>query len=264
MAQSKFSKTSSENLLSMIMKKESKYTNYYADVVPGNFDSNGSTGYFFVFTDIKKDNSLGKYVDIWYGSGSKVSKIAEELDVYKFESVKLCGKTYFRYDLAYVTDSQTILMSVFKGKCIESFRAPGQANFDNDNSFTVYCSAYDMVKDKEYGYTTGHTWKNYYFFADSKGIHEYMAKQINIKDFNKYANGTTIMKHLKKNFSKKDTKVSYKFLKRSNNLIHINIDAETKESVNYYYYTYKIDKTNKLDLIDSGEGRYANAVTKLL
>jgi hypothetical protein len=251
----------------MILQKDSTYANYNVETVSGSFDNSGSVGYFFVFTEkaSKKDDPLNYCVDIWYGSSSKVSKVAREQYILPntFGSIKLYGKTYFHYDLAYATDSQTILLGVYGGKCIESFRAPGSAKFENSNSFTVLCSAYDLVKFRDDDFSAGHTWKNYYFYVDSKGFHEYTAKQITSKEFNKYANAVTILKNLNKELSKKNTKVSYRFLKRSNNLIHINIDIETNESVSHSYRTYQIGKNNKLTLVDSGEGSYVNAVSKL-
>lgn len=266
-AQVQLSKSSPKDLLNMILQKDGTYSNYNVETVSGKFGSSGSLGYFFVFTEksTKKDDSLNYCVDIWYGSSSKVSKVAGEQYILPdtFGSIKLCGKTYFRYDLSYATDSQTILLGVSGSKCIESFRAPGSAKFGESNSFTVMCSAYDLIKLKDDDFLAGHTWKNYYFYVDSKGFHEYPAKQISSKDFNKYANAATILKNLNTELSKKNTKVSYSFLKRSNNLIHINIDIDTSESVSYSYRTYQIGKNNKLTLVDSGDGSYMKAVSKL-
>jgi hypothetical protein len=112
-------------------------------------------------------------------------------------------------------------------------------------------------------FSAGHTWKNYYFYVDTKGFHEYSAKQITNKEFNKYPGAGTIIKNLNKELSNKNTKVSYKFLKRSNNLLHINIDIEASDSVSHSYRTYMIGKNNKLTLLESGEGNYATKVSSL-
>lgn len=261
----KESQNSSTDLLNIILKQNSKYKDYNVETISDNFDSNGSKGYFFVFTEKNLENKYKfEYcTDIWYGSGGKVSKVVEEQFILPdtFGSVKLGGKTYFRYDLAYVTDSQTVLLSVSKGKCVESFRAPGAAIFGKGNSFTVICSAYDMITYKSDGFSVGHTWKKYYFYVDSKGFHEYTAKPITQKTFNTYANASAVIKNLNREFSKKDNKVTYKFLKRSNNLIHINIQVETEEAISYYYHTYEIQKDRKLLLVESGEGNYVNSIT---
>jgi hypothetical protein len=260
-------KNSSEDLLKMILQKESKYSAYDVDVISGNYDTRGDSGYFFVFTKkaVKEDEGAEHCADIWYGSGSKVSNVGREQYILPdtYGSIKLAGRTYFRYDLAYATDSQTILLGVSKGLCAESFRAPGSAEFDSSNTFKVMCSSYDLIKFKGEAFFSGHTWKNYYFFADSKGFHEYTAKQITSKDFNKYANASTIIKNLNKKYSNVDSKVSYRFLKRSNNLIHINIDVENGDSTTHYYYTCRIADKNKLIQLDSGEGSYISAVSKL-
>lgn len=260
-------RSSSECLLNMILQKESKYSAYNVDIVSGKYDVSGDSGYFFVFTEktTKEDECPDHCADIWYGSGSKVSNVGREQYILPdtYGNIKIAGRTYFRYDLAYATDSQTILLGVTKGICSESFRAPGPAEFDSSNTFKVMCSSYDLIKFKGEAFFSGHTWKNYYFFADSKGFHEYTAKQINSKDFNKYANAGTIIKNLNKKYSKADSKVSYRFLKRSNNLIHINIDIENGDSTTHYYCTCRIAEKNKLIQIDSGEGSYINAVSEL-
>ncbi len=264
-SQAKESQSSSKDLLNIILKQGSKYKDYNVETVSGSFDTSGSSGYFFIFTEktLKNEYQFDFCVDIWYGSGGKVSKVAEEQYILPntFGSIKLGGKTYFRYDLSYPTSTQTILLSVSKGKCIESFRAPGAAIFGKSNSFTVICSSYDMIKYKSDGFTVGHTWKKYYFYADSKGFHEYNAKAITRNYFDTYANASTVIKNLNREFSKKDNKVTYSFLKRSNNLVHINIQVETEEAVSYYYHTYQIDKDRKLLLVESGEGNYINCIT---
>ncbi len=264
-SQAKQSQSSSKDLLNIILKQDSKYKDYNVETVSGNFDTSGSNGYFFVFTEktLKNEYQFDFCVDIWYGSGGKVSKVAGEQYILPntFGSIKLGGKTYFRYDLSYATSTQTILLSVSKGKCIESFRAPGAAIFGRSNSFTVICSSYDMIKYKSDGFSVGHTWKKYYFYVDSKGFHEYTAKPVTRKYFNMYANASVIIKNLNREFSEKDNKVTYNFLKRSNNLVHINIQVETEEAISYYYHTYQIDKDRKLLLVESGEGNYINGIT---
>ena len=266
-SQAKESQSSSTDLLNKIIQQDSKYEDYDVEIISDTFDTNGSRGYFFVFIEkiLEYEHQFDYYTDIWYGSGGKVSKVVEEKFILPntFGSIKLRGKTYFRYDLAYVTDSQTVLMSVSKGKCIESFRAPGAAIFGKDNSFTVICSSYDMVKNKSDGFTVGHTWKKYYFYADSRGFHEYIAKPITRNYFDTYANASAVIKNLNREFSKKDNKVTYSFLKRSNNLIHINIQVEIDDAIYNYYHTYQIHKDRKLLLVESGEGNYIDSITTL-
>ncbi len=266
-SQAKESQSSSTDLLNKIIQQDSKYKDYDVETVSDTFDTNGSRGYFFVFSEktLEKEYQFDYYTDIWYGSGGKVSKVAEEQFILPntFGSIKLGGKTYFRYDLSYPTSTQTVLLSVSKGKCIEGFRAPGAAIFGKSNSFTVICSAYDMIKYKSDGYTLGHTWKKYYFYADSKGFHEYNAKAITRNYFDTYANASAVIKNLNREFSKKDNKVTYSFLKRSNNLVHVNIQVETEEAISYYYRTYEINKDRKLLLVESGEGNYVNCITDL-
>ncbi len=254
----------SADLLSQIYQKKKLYTTYNVDIIRSDFDGNDLEEFFFVFTekDTTKKDRLDYCAEIWFGNELGVRKIVEWNYIFPdtYGCLKLAGKTYFRYDYAYPNESRTVLLSVQNGKCVKSFVAKGGANFSDDNTFTVTHSTYDMLYEKSYDYYCGHTWKDYYFYADDQGFHEYEAKKISKKTFQKYSNGDNILTEIKKIYQAKGTIVSFKFLKRTNGLIHINISCDTKNSIYYYFKTYKIPTDNSLKLIESGEGNY---LTKL-
>jgi len=257
----------SKNLLNKIYQKDKSYSQNNVEIISNDFDADGSNEYFFVFTKkdaLNNDDILNYCADIWFGDGTNVSRVVKWQYILPdtFGSIKLNGKNYFRYDLAYVTDNQTILLGAVNDKCVESFPAYGSAEFGSDNKFTVSRSSYDMVYSKSEKYSLGHTWKDYYFYIDSNGFHEYTARQISNKDFLKYSNADSIIKNLNKEFYKENTKITYQFLKRSNGLLHINIACETEDSISYNYCTYAINKDNKLVIKDSGQGKYLLAISK--
>lgn len=256
-----------EELLNLISSENNQYSKYNVEISEEDFDKDGEDEYFFVFTEkgTSKNDSLNYCADLWFGDNGSVKRIVEWNYILPdtYGCIKLAGKKYFRYDLSYATDSQTVLLGVKNGKCIESFKAPGGAHFiENSNKFTVLCSSYDMVYEKDGDYTCGHTWKNYYFYADSKGFHEYGAKDIEKKEFLRYHDAEQILNKIMKEYKKADNKVTVKFLRRCNGLLHINISCNEKDSINYYYKTFRIGKNGILTVSESAEGHYTEAAVK--
>lgn len=258
-----------DNSLSEIINKDSSYANYNVETKSDDYNKDGSKETFYIFTKkgTKKNDNLNYCADIWFADGSKISRIVKWQYILPdtYGTLKLAGRKYFRYDLSYATDSQTILLGVNNHKCVECFAGKGGARFSkNKNDFTVLCSAYDMVYSKEDGICTGHTWKDYYFYIDSKGFHEYGAKKISKSVFLKYSNASAILKRISEKYGKKGTRVTCTYLKRCNGLVHVNIQCRRKNEITYYYNTYRIYGKNGLKIIESGDGKYLTASNKKL
>ncbi len=255
-------------LLSLIVQKNKAYAAYNVESLQEDLDNDGAYEYFFLFTKkgTTKQDGINYSADIWFGKNGRVTRVVKWQyilpDTYGF--VTLSGNSkYFQYDLSYATDSRTVLLNVKDGKCQEAFSALGSAAFrKGKGDFSVLTTAYDMEYAPADGFSSGHTWKFYYFYQDSKGFHEYGAKQMSRKAFFYYKNAADIIKKIEKDYSipKKILKTS--FLKRSNGMVHVNISTGDKESVSNYYCTYKITKNNKLILEDSGQGVYLKASLK--
>lgn len=253
-------------LLDKVINTDASYSAYDADIFGADYIGDGKTEYFIVFTEkgSKKEAAIGCSADIWFGDESGVKRVAEwqciEPDTYG--SLTLAGKYYFRYDLAFVTESQTILLSVKDGKNVESYNCLGFAEFkDKNNDFTVTSSTYDMIYSKNDDLTCGHTWKKYYFYADAAGFHEYGAVKITKNEFLKYSGADTIIREINSEYGKEGTSVTCEFLKRCNGLIHININCETKDDITHYYRTCKITGDNTLETDETAEGSYMTAIS---
>lgn len=253
--------------LQEIIKSDPAYAYYYVDIITEDFDQNGKQDSFFVFT--KEDPStledFSYCADIWFGNEKGVKRMAEWQNIAPetYKSLQFAGKMYFRYDNQYVTDHTTVLLGVADGKCAVSFKASGNAAFeDGENDFTVYIGSYDMLYDKEMELTLGHTWKNYFYYADADGFHEYGAKEIDKKQFLKYDKADAILKLLQEKYDKKGQPVTFSFLLRNNGLLHINISVNTKDSINYYYETYQLTQNNTLAPCDNGDGSYVTAMNE--
>lgn len=256
-----------DNSLSEIINKDSSYADYNVETKTDDYDNDGNKESFYIFTKqgTKKNDNLNYCADIWFADGSRISRVVKWQYILPdtFGTLKLAGRKYFRYDLAYVTDSLTVLLGVNNHKCVESFAGKGAARFNkNSNDFAVLSSAYDMTYSKEDGISVGHTWKFYYFYVDSKGFHEYGAKQISKSAFLKYSNASTILKQINEKYGKKGTRVTCTFLKRCNGLVHVNIQCRLKDDMTYYYNTYRTAGKNGLKVIDSGDGKYLTAIDK--
>lgn len=253
------------NLIQKIIDYNKIYSCYYVNILTDDYDDNGKPDYFFLFTktDPLKLHTLEYCADIWYGDEKGVQRIAEweRIAPNTYGTVELADKKYFRYDLQYVTDRTTVLLAVKNHKCTLSFKALGDAKFEKGSSdFTVNVGCYDMLHDKNMDLTLGHTWKNYYFFVDAKGFHEYGAKKVTKTQFLKYNKADKLLQLLKNKYEKEGAKVSFHFILRRNGLLHINISSDSKDNINYYYETYQINNRNGLDLYDSGDGSYVTAI----
>jgi|GEM_PF-1944070 len=256
-----------EALLDEIIKTDASYSKYDSDIFEEDYNEDGNTEYFFVFTE--KGNSgedtLGCSADIWFGVDNGVKRVAEwqciEPDTYG--SLELAGKYFFRYDLVFATEHQTILLSVKDGNSVESYNCRGFAEFsDKTDDFTVTNSTFDMIYLKSDNISCGHTWKKYFYYADAEGFHEYGAEKITKEEFLRYPGADKILDKISKEYGKEGVSLSYGFLKRCNGLLHINIDSETKDDSTHFYITYKIAENGTPVEVESGEGYYVPAVNK--
>lgn len=256
-----------ETLPDAIIKTDAAYATYDADKFEADYNGDGTTENFYVFTDKStgKQGDFGCSADIWFEDENGVKRVVEWQCIQPdtFGSLKLAGKYYFRYDLAFATGSQTILLSVKNGNGIESYNCRGFAEFsDNTDDFTITDSTYDMVYLKSDDLTCGHTWKNYFFYADEKGFHEYGARKITRNEFLQYPGADGILDEVEKKYGNQGVTLSFGFLKRCNGLLHININSETKDDITHYYITCKIAADGTLAETESGEGYYVPAADK--
>ncbi len=253
-----------ETLPEKILKTGAAYAMYDSDIFEADYDGDGTLDTFYVFTDKStwKEGDIGCSADIWFEDENGVKRVAEwqciRPDTYG--SLKLAGKNYFRYDLAFATESQTILLSVKDVNSIESYNCKGFAEYsDKTDDFTITDSTYDMVYLKSDDLTCGHTWKKYFYYADGKGFHEYGARKITQEEFLQYPGADGILDEIGKKYGNEGVALSFGFLKRCNDLLHININSETKDDITHYYITYKIAADGTLAEVEAGEGHYAPA-----
>lgn len=256
-----------EKLLDNIIAIDDRYNRYGIETYAEDYDGDGQQEFIYLLINpgSSKEDIYNYKVDIWFGNKKGVRKIiqGETIDPNTYGIIEVAGRRYFRYDSFSVTSSTTHLLEVRNNQCSEYFTACGGINFSKDsNDFTVTYDCYDMFYDKQEKYYLGHTWKDYYYYADAEGFHEYGAKEISQEEFSKFKNAETIFKDINMKYGNA-TNSNLQFLKRSNGLIHINISVEDEDRISYYYMTYRINGNN-LDEFDTGEGRYCNALTEEL
>lgn len=252
-----------DKLLARIIKKDSSLADKNVDVVSEDYDGNGTEEYYYIFTEkgASKDDPVGNLAKIWFGNKAGVSQVTEAyISLNNYGTVTLANKKYFRYDLAFVTTSQTQLLTVKDNKFSVAFNSPGYVEASkNGRNFTVLYDSYDMTRSKWDDILCGHTWKLYYFYADKKGFHEYGGVKISKKAFLKYPGAADILKNIRKEYDTGDNKLTYRFIRRSNKLLHINICSETEDDITYSYQTYVIKK-DALEILESDFGNYVTAI----
>lgn len=251
-----------EEILKKIYEQEESYKNYNVELFTQDYSGDGTQQTYVVFIpkDVSKEDTVNYKVDLWFGTPSDVKEVKK--DIYILPSTygvhTINQKKYFRYDEAYATESFTVLLELDQSKQPKvAFRAPGAALFtQGSNDFTVTNSAYDLIyMDEMY---SGHTWKNYYFYVDEKGFHEYVAKEIPESEFEEYSNANEIKKEIEEAYKTKG-KLKLNYLQRENGLLHINIVQEENDSIVYHYKTYQI-KGNQLEFVEEGDGSYVAAI----
>lgn len=254
------------DLLAQIYKLNSSYSSYDVYTVTDDYDGNGTSDYFFIFTKkgtpkaATNPSTAVKYysADIWFGGSQGVERIVEWKDIVadSFCTLNLGPYKYFRYDTSFPNQTFTKLLDVANNKCVESLSAVENASFNNSTDFSYASSEYDLNCIKATKLYTGHTRKPYYFYVDSTGFHEYLATVISEAEFKKYAGSDKILEEIKQKYGDNKSVLSFEFLKRSNGRLHINIMNETAYDITYHYMTYAVNANNSLEFKFNGEGYY--------
>lgn len=240
--------------LNLIYQEYPQYKDYIMEKYP--FDN----VYAVVFQppDAKKD-FLEYYCDLWvFGEGSCTKVEANEyINNESFQTGEIDGKSYFRYDLSYATDSISILLMIDDQNTLQKFSLGGSLRDIEGRDITVTHSDYDMVYYKADGFPCGHTWKNFYYFLKDYELVVYDMKEIDKEQFLTYKNASEVIETITNKYSNPKKELSMVYLSVENGLIIVNIKIESIDLYEYYYETYRVNPEQVLELIDSGEGTYA-------
>ncbi|SFR84569.1 hypothetical protein [Anaeromicropila populeti] len=249
-----------EKLLQEIYSQNKEYEDYTVEIFTDDFDGDSNNEYFYVFTEkgTSKEDYLNYYAEIWFGSSNGVVRALEwsYIDPNKTGALLLGSHKYFRYDLTYATENQSVLLGVEDKTCKTVWTAGGEIGKVSGTDFQVLCSSYDMLCLKGDDFYTGHSIKNYYFYVDQEGFHEYKAVEIDKQEFFTFGESIKIYNELKEQYNSSEGKADFQFLKRENGLIHINVTVEALEDISNYYVTYQLSEENSLLYQEEGQGKY--------
>lgn len=172
-----------------------------------------------------------------------------------FEVVTIGNHEFFRYDIAYASESVSVLIGFSKdGERMEKNLGGALLAIDG-NDFTVTMSTYDMNRIIDDDYFVGHTWKPYYFYFEGDNVCEYIGKELTEEEFMTYNGADELYADILDTYNK-DNIIECEYIVRNNGILHVNIITQEDNMINQYYRTYSIDNEKNLELIDEGDGRY--------
>ena len=192
--------------------------------------------------------------DVWFVSDKECRKLTDSsaMGFYgKDRILTLGGTKHILFDEAYATGTLTYAWTVSDGKAVDSkISKIGTviADPDEEDHFMIQDSSYDAAFDNEIGVETGHTWKYYYFFCDTKNgnkICEYGGTEIDSKKADKLCGMTFADKLLSPGDTMKD------LFYTGNGLVVLNYEQTSGDFTNYYHYIYNCEKGCFID--DRGE-----------
>ncbi|MDD5936410.1 MAG: hypothetical protein PUC65_12770 [Clostridiales bacterium] len=198
------------------------------------------------------------YCDIWVVGEHFQSQIVTNsyVDYGMLKTGEIEGKTYFRYDLSYPSESLSYLLMMDENQQLHQIGLGGELISINGNNLTVTHSTYDMCYMKADGYACGHTWKPYYYYLDGYELKEYSSHEIREQNFKIYTGSLDVIQHIVDDYSEDNAKLILKYMGWENKLVTVSIGVETLNDISYYYETYQINDDQTLTKFDSGYGTY--------
>lgn len=217
----------------------------------------------FETPESNSEELLNYCVDIWISNETTDTIFMENLYILSstFGISQIDDTEYFRFDYAYATDLQTVLLLIEDGSVTNALVLPGQMLSCEGKDIIVSVSTYNSIYLKEEEYSIGHTWNPYYFYKKDESIVEYQGEVITQEMFMDYVNAEEILTAINAMYDQDGIKLSYEYILRSNHLLHINIKCESDATINYYYETYEVREDHSLKFLLRGEGRYETEIS---
>jgi hypothetical protein len=234
----------------------------YKDYLQNSYQLGDAYVIVYEGPDADKEDWMNYSVDIWAYSEDWITQVVDKnwLVPDSFQVGKIVDQEYFRYDLSYATESTSTLLMLDDNTHLRVISLPGAIFEVNGYDITVISSSYDMIYSKIDQYSTGHTWKPYYYYLKDYEIIEYNAVEIGEEEFSQYLGANEILDRLKEEYSSPDKVVNFSFIKRDNDLIHVNINVETTDDITFYYETVQIQDDQSLVSVSRGEGTYGGII----
>lgn len=216
----------SEEELCRLLKTEYGFSVIHSEY--NDFDQNGT---YEMFALVLETELLEQYAEeewlygkIIYLSGDAAFwELTMPFYIWDTSSIRLeqlGDRLFFVADEAFVSETVSRVYTVYEDKpqCVMS--GIGYF-FAQDSTAFVNVSSYDMYVEPD-GFSTGHTWKNYYFYYDeeSRCFTEYLARQITEEEFLAFSGTELLLEELKQRYG---ADAEFEFLYRENGVLHVNI-----------------------------------------
>ena len=118
------------------------------------------------------------------------------------------------------------------------------------NNFTLYHSTYDFLESD--GFSTGHTWKDYWFGCDGERFWEHGGVPLAEKELRKLGGAAEVLDGI-------DGIVGEIFYRGTSGVVNVNYTVPGDGDVRNYYITLQIDD-NRVTVLEEGEGKYQAAL----
>lgn len=192
-----------------------------------DFDNNGEYEMFAFVAEPEYmelyDSLYGKVV--FLNTRLQLSELTMDFYIWDDSSIRtiaLENRLLFVVDEAFVSETASKVYAVYEEEpsCLLS----GMGYFSELNGRLVLnVSDYDMIMEYD-GFSTGHTWKNYYFYYDEENrcFQEYTATEITKEDYLSWQGADQILLDIETEYPGAELQ----FLLRENDMVHVNVASD--------------------------------------
>ncbi len=156
-----------------------------------DFDGDGGKEAFVYACDLVS----GKGTELWFAAADGTVQKLLEANTYRTQNIlELSGKTFYLYTIEGAYAKGDFMYEVEGNMAKPS--ALQMASYLGDGKFAADCSG-DNAFSLEAGGDAGSCWRNYYYYYDENGFHEYSGSLVTEEEFCQYENGSEILDAVK-------------------------------------------------------------------
>lgn len=156
-----------------------------------DFDGDGVKEAFVYACDL----ASGKGTELWFAAADGTVQKLLEANTYRTQNIlELPEKTFYLYTIEGAYARGAFLYEV-EGNTAKPAALQG-AEYLGDGKFVVDCTG-DNAFSLEAGGDAGSCWRNYYYYYDENGFHEYSGSPVTEEEFCQYENGSELLDAVK-------------------------------------------------------------------
>lgn len=156
-----------------------------------DFDGDGAKEAFVYACDL----ASGKGTELWFAASDGTVQKLLEANTYRTQDIlELPEKTFYLYTIEGAYARGAFLYEV-EGNTAKPTALQG-AEYLGDGKFVVDCTRDNAFSLEAWG-DAGSCWRNYYYYYDENGFHEYSGSPVTEKEFCQYENGFELLDAVK-------------------------------------------------------------------